>query len=87
MVRLQLSRSGPWIGYGGLCLLWLVIASGLFAPWWGIVVMVAMWLIAMTLAVGWTRPHPAWVAYVPLLGLAAWTALVAAGLTWWGWGD
>jgi hypothetical protein len=85
--RLQLSRSGPWIGVGGLaCLLWLVIASVLFAPGWGVGLMLLVWLATVALAVGWARPHPAWVAYVPLGGLAVWVALVAAGVEWWGWG-
>jgi hypothetical protein len=84
--RLQLSRSGPWIGVGGLaCLLWLVIASALFAPWWGVGLLLLVWLAAVALAIGWARPHPAWVAGVPLLGLAAWVGLVAVGVAWWGW--
>jgi hypothetical protein len=86
VARLQLTRSGPWIGYGGLaCLLWLAIASLLIAPWWGVVVMVAMWVVALALAIGWTRPHPAWVTFVPVLGLVAWAALVTVGVAW-GWG-
>jgi hypothetical protein len=87
VARLQLARSGPWIGYVGLaCLLWLAIASVLFAPWWGVVLMAVLWIGALALALGWTRPHPARVTYVPLLGLAAWAGLVAAGDAWWGWG-
>jgi hypothetical protein len=87
VTQVRLSRSGPWIGYGGLaCLLWLAIASALFAPWWGVVVMVAMWMVALALALGWTRPHPTWVAFVPLLGLVAWAALVTLGVAWWDWG-
>lgn len=86
MARLQLSQSGPWIGYAGLvCLLWLDIASVLFAPWWGVLAMVLLWVATLLVAIGWTRPHPAWVAFVPLIGLVAWSALVAAGVTWWDW--
>jgi hypothetical protein len=85
--RLQLRRSGPWIGYGGLaCLLWLAVASVLFAPWWGVVLLVAIWVLALLLAVGWTRPHPAWVAFVPVLGLVASSAAIAGGVAWWDWG-
>lgn len=87
MDRLQLARSGPWIGYAGLaCLLWIVIASVLFAPWWGVTLMLAMWVGGLLLALGWTRPHPAWVTWVPIVGLAAWGGLVAIGDVWWGWG-
>ena len=88
MARLEPARSGPWIGYVGLaCLLWIEVASILFAPWWGVGLMLVTWVAVLLLALGWTRPHPARVTWVPLLGLAFWLGIVAAGAAWWGWGD
>lgn len=87
MARMRLDRSGPWIAVVGLvCLLWIDIASFLFAPWWGVALMLFEWLICALLILGWSRTHPARTAYVPVFGLAAWLALALAGAQWWGWG-
>ncbi|MDO9379026.1 MAG: hypothetical protein Q7T56_09255 [Nocardioidaceae bacterium] len=86
MARLRLSRSGPWIAVGGLvCLLWIDLASILFAPWWGVALMLLVWLVCAVLVLGWSRIHPARTAFVPLVGLLAWAGVVALGFGAWGW--
>lgn len=76
MARLNLDRSGPWIGWGGLvCLLWICGASVLLVPWWVVLLMLAMWSVCALLVLGWSRIHPVRVAYVPLAGLVLWFAL------------
>ncbi len=80
MPRPNLSRSGPWIGFGGLAvLLWMYVASVLFAPWQAVLALVVLWLGLLVLALGWARPHPRAVAGLPVVGLLAWLALVWAG--------
>lgn len=76
MAGLRPARSGPWVGWGGIvCLLWICAASVLFAPWWGVVLMFVLWLGCALLVLGWSRIHPARVAYVPFAGLVVWFAL------------
>lgn len=87
MARLKLERSGPWIAVVGLaCLLWIDIGSILFAPWWGVALMLLAWLVCAVLVLGWSRIHPARTAYVPVGGLVVWLAITYAGAQWWGWG-
>lgn len=86
MARLRLSRSGPWIGVVGMvCLLWLDVASLLFAPWWGVLLMLGGWLLSLVLLLGWIRPQPRRSAFAPLAGLVVWGLVVWAGIGWWDW--
>jgi hypothetical protein len=85
-VRLNLARPGPWIGAEGMLrLLWLYLASVLFAPWWGVAMMLVMWLLVGLLVLGWAHIHPARAAVTPLIGLVRWLAIVSAGDAWRGW--
>lgn len=68
-----------------LCLLWLYLASILFAPWWGVALMLVLWALVGLLVLGWARIHPARAAFTPLIGVVGWLALVFAGDAWWGW--
>ncbi len=77
---MNLSQSGPWIGFTGLAvLLWIYVFSGLFAPWWLVLGLVAVWLVLLVLAIGWTRPRPRTVAVLPFVGLALWLGVVWLG--------
>jgi len=79
-----LRRSGRWISTAALaCLLWVCVASALFAPWWGVVLIVAVWGCALVV-LGWARPYPARTVYGPLAGALVWFA-IAVGLRWWVW--
>ncbi|MBA3719635.1 MAG: hypothetical protein H0W95_05025, partial [Nocardioidaceae bacterium] len=53
--------------------------SGLFAPWWVVLGLVAVWLVLLVLAIGWTRPRPRTVAVLPFVGLALWLGVVWLG--------
>ncbi len=78
---MNLSQSGPWIGFTGLAvLLWIYVFSGLFAPWWVVLGLVAVWLVLLVLAIGWTRPRPRTVAVLPFVGSRCGSASC-------GWGD
>ena len=86
MARLNLRQSGSWIGVAGLvCLLWLYVASALFAPWWGVALLVAIWLGMFILATRWFTRRPYAVLLLPVAGLALWVGIVSAGDAWFGW--
>lgn len=85
-MNLNLARSGPWIGVAGLVvMLWLVISTVLYAPWWGVLlhlVLLAAFVPVLRRAIA-TRPAHA--ARVPFYALAAWAALNAVGVLALGW--
>lgn len=84
--RIKLDRSGPWIGVGGLfVLLWMAISTSLYAPWWGVLLAIALIVPQAILMGRWARPHPSRCAWIPLFGLFLWFALVFVGVQWWGW--
>ncbi len=81
-------RASPWpfVGMAGLaCTLFLYAVSGLVAPWWGVLGLVAVWLVIFAMGCRWWTRHPARVAVLPLVALAVWFAVVSAGGAWLGW--
>lgn len=79
-------RSGPWVGVVGLVvMLWLVISTTLYAPWWGVLLHLAVLAGFIPVLVRWIRRHPASAPVVPLLALLAWFALNALGVGVLGW--
>ncbi|MGH3317735.1 MAG: hypothetical protein ACRDO0_16470 [Nocardioidaceae bacterium] len=86
MRRLNLRRSGPWIGMAGLvCVLWLYGASALVAPLWGVAVLVALWLVQFVLACRWFSRRPYAVLAMPVVALVVWLAVIFAGEALFGW--
>ena len=84
--RIHLERSGPWIGVGGLfVLLWIAVASSQFAPWWGVVLYVALLIPGAVFVSRLARTNPRRAAFVPLGNLAVWAIITAIGLSFWGW--
>jgi len=76
----------PFIGMGLVATAFFpYAASGLVAPWWGVVLLLLVWLAVLVLACAWWSRHP---ARLPWLGVAAfvlWFALVNAGGAFLGW--
>jgi hypothetical protein len=63
----------------------LYAASGLVAPWWGVVLLLLVWLVLFVVGCLWWTPHP---NRLPLLAVAAvvlWFAAITAGGAWLGW--
>ncbi len=67
-------------------MLWLTIATVVFAPWWGVLLYVIAWLTSVVVVAKLARSKPKESMYVPVAGLIAWFAISAAGALWWGWG-
>lgn len=85
--RGRLRRSGPWIAVGGMAvLLWLFVASLLFAPWGAVVGFVVLWLVLALVTSRTIRVRPASSPWVPAAGFVLWVALSLAGGAWLGWG-
>ena len=95
-MRLNLQRSGPWIGLGGIFIEIFIAFPAFFTVMpgtadrldvsaAGIAVIVTLWLIQVIAVVKLARTRPVWCVYVPIAGLVAYFAVIYAGVRWLGW--
>lgn len=66
-------------------MLWLTISTVLYAPWWGMVLVLALLVPQVVLVRRWATRRPIWCPAVPAVGALAWLAVVLMGAFWWGW--
>jgi len=81
-------RASPWpflamIAMAGC--LFLYAASGLLAPWYGVVLLLAIWLALFVVACRWWTLHPRRTLLVPLVALAVWFGVLTGGEALFGW--
>ncbi len=77
---------GSFIGMIGMaCTLFLVLASGLVAPAWAVVVLALVWLVLFVIGTRWFMHHPWRVAALPVVMLAVWVGGVSAGAAFLDW--
>ncbi len=83
---MRLERSGPWIGTGGLLVvLWLVVSTVLYAPWWGVLLHLLVLACFVPVLVRRARTAPETCVLVPVAALAAWIAVNVVGVVVLGW--
>jgi len=63
----------------------LYAASGLVAPWWGVVILLGVWLALFVLCCAWWTPHPKRLPLVALFAFAFWFGSLNAGGALLGW--
>jgi hypothetical protein len=71
------------IGMAGCFFLYAV--SGLLAPWYGVVLLMLIWLVLFVVACRWWTPHPRRTLLVPLVALVVWFAVLLLGEALFGW--
>jgi hypothetical protein len=74
------SEVSPWpfVGMAGMAAaFFLYAASGLFAPWWAVVLMLLGWVALLVVACAWWTPHPRRVPGVAVVALLVWAGVVA----------
>ena len=77
---------GSFIGMSGMaCVLFLVLASGLVAPAWAVVVLTLVWLVLFVMGVRWFMRHPWRVAALPLVMAIVWFGSVTLGAVFLDW--
>jgi hypothetical protein len=75
-----------WAGIvGQLATLVWYMASGLIAPGWAVIGLLATWLVLFGVAIYLLRKRPAWVLAVPVAAALIWFGVMAAGEAWLGW--
>jgi hypothetical protein len=84
----QRHQASPWpfvamIGMAGCFFLYAV--SGLLAPWYGVVLLMAIWLVLFVVATRWWTPHPARTLILPVIALVVWIGVLTAGEALFGW--
>lgn len=78
----------PFAGLVGLaCAAFLIGATPLAvgAPWWAVVLLVLVWLVALLLAIAWFTTRPRAVALLPAGVALVWLAAVVGGARFLGW--
>jgi hypothetical protein len=63
----------------------LYAVSGLVAPWWGVVVLMLVWLVLFVVACAWWTPHPKRLPFVAVAAVVLWFAVITVGAAWLGW--
>ena len=85
-MNLNLERSGPWIGVAGLfVMLWLVISTVLYAPWWGVLLHLVVLAAFIPLLRSWASTKPAQCIWVPVFAFVAWIAVNSLGVSFFDW--
>ncbi len=70
---------------GMACAFFLYAASGLVAPYWGLVLLMFIWLVLFVQGCRWWSSHPARLLFLPLVAIVAWFGIITAGGAWLGW--
>jgi len=67
-----------------VALVWFA-ASGLVAPAWGVVVLLAVWVVLAVALWRLARRRSGWSAGIPVIDAAFWLAFIQAGAAIFGW--
>ena len=78
----QRDKTSPWpfvamVGMAGC--LFLYAASGLLAPWYGVLVLLVIWLGLFVVVTRWWTPHPRRTLLLPVAALALWFVVLTLG--------
>jgi hypothetical protein len=65
------------MGMAGCFFLYAV--SGLLAPWYGVVFLLAIWLVLFVVACRWWTPHPKLTLVLPVVAVVIWFAVLILG--------
>ncbi len=75
-------KASPWpfiamMGMAGT--FFLYGASGLWAPWYAVVLLLTIWVVLFFIATRWWTPHPKRTMWLPLIAVAIWFAVLILG--------
>jgi hypothetical protein len=82
-------KASPWpfVGMAGMaCVLFLIGASLLAAPWFVVLGLTLVWIAVLVLALRWWTPHPRRLPWLPAGLTALWFATVVGGAALFDWG-
>ncbi len=75
-------QASPWpfvamIGMAGC--FFIYAASGLLAPWYGVVFLMLVWVVLFVVGTRWWTPHPKRTLLLPLIAVVVWFAVLSLG--------
>lgn len=86
--RRPLEKASPWpfAGMIGMaCTAFLIGASVLVTPWYVVLALSLVWVVALVVAVCWWTPHPTRLPWLPVGMTALWLLAVLGGAAAFGW--
>jgi len=84
--RSRAASAWPFVGMSGMAAaFFLYAASGLVAPAWGVIALLAVWLVLFLLCLAWWTPHPKRLVFVAVFAVVFWFAALTAGGAWLDW--
>ncbi|MCW2816797.1 MAG: hypothetical protein JWN84_4252 [Nocardioides sp.] len=63
----------------------LYAVSGIVAPWWAVVLLLVVWVVAFVRACTWWSTHPRRITVLALALTALWFAVLTGGGVWLDW--
>ena len=75
-------KASPWpfVAMTGMAgCFFLYASSGLLAPWYGVVLLLAIWVVLFVVACRWWTRHPRLTLLLPLFALVVWFVVLTAG--------
>jgi hypothetical protein len=84
----QGDRADPWpfVAMIGMAFsFFLYAASGLLAPWWGVALLLLVWVALFVVATRWWTPHPKRTLLLPLIAIVVWFGVLFAGEALFSW--
>jgi hypothetical protein len=75
-------RASPWpfVAMMGMAATFFLYAvSGLLAPWYGVVLLLLVWVGLFVVACRWWTPHPKLMLLLPVVAVAVWFAVLTLG--------
>jgi hypothetical protein len=83
------SRAVSPVPFVGMVLIvssfFLYAASGVVAPWWGITIMLVVWLAQFALCCAWWTRHPRRLVVIGITSYPLWFCLMVGGAWLFGW--
>ena len=63
----------------------LYAVSGTIAPWWAVLALLVVWVVAFVRACTWWSSHPRRITVLALALVALWFAVLVSGAVWLDW--
>ena len=86
MVNRNATSPWPFVGMAGMaCAFFMYAASGLVAPWWGVTLLLLLWLVLFVIGCTWWTRYPKRLLVLPVVAVALWFGLITGGAILFDW--
>lgn len=87
MVNRNATSPWPFVGMAGMATAFFPYAAAgfFFAPWWGALLLMLVWLVLFAVSCRWFTTHPRGTVGLAVLAFVVLFAVAYAGGRWFGW--